>query len=866
MNDSSPSIVIWDEKHIKALLGLHRHSARALQEEPWRTWVKEHGGLKNIIDHLRAVPLSSNQKQLLELILAHPDAPTVFYAGKLHISQSPYFVRLSSLVEALIIQLNNWTPEPANPGPTPTNASTSSAHRTSTLPVVAHRPDVPTGAHHLPSALTPLIGADESVAAVVAILRRPGVRLLTLMGPGGVGKTRLAIAVGDHLLEIFRDGVFFIPLETLNDPALLTAQVARSLNIETVGTQPLMDELKDYLRQKKILLILDNFEQLIQGAPLITDLLQAAGDLKILVTSREALNLYGENRFDVPELPWPDPENLHPLEQLNQWPAVELFVQRVQARHPAFVLTETNKEAVVGICNRLDGLPLAIELAAAQVKLLSPDQALPQLERGLKALKDAARDRPTRQKTLWDAIDWSYRLLPDAEKRLFRRLAVFGREWSLEAAQTVCETDEAQANLESLADKSLLRYAGQGENGALRFQMLQAVREYALDQLGNSAHRPDVPAGETKETQRRHANYFLEMVEQAEPTFGTPKQQNWMRRIKQDLENLQIALQWMLDEKETEMAFRLLGAVWRFYHMLNIVSETRLWMDRALAQGAQLKSAPRAKTLWGASWLVSNQGNYTQAMAFAEQGLALAREIGEKRLVGLLLQNVADGLCRLHQDYAQAAPLLEESLLIFRELEDREETAWVLARIAWIFWQSRQAARSKALLQESLDIFRAMGHQWAIATILRQLGALAVEDGDNQLAEALSEESLAISRAMGTKQRINEILRELASFRWRRGDFEQARAALEEGLAISREIGDQMGLGWTINFQGQLALEQANLAQARQFFEKAQAIFEKIGDQPSISHNLAFLERLALAEKGELEHGAQVIKRNDQHS
>lgn len=792
---------IWDEKHLKALLGLRRHPLTLIQAEPWQSWLKVRGGIHATLDYLRASALSAPQKKLLELLLSHPDASTIFYASKLNLGQSAYFSHLNDLIQTLTAELNDWTQssQPAHP-------------------------------NNLPNPLTPLVGVEETIRNVVGILQRPGVRLLTLMGPGGVGKTRLAIASAAQLLESFPDGVFFIALETLNDPALLPSQITRSLNIENSAAKSLMDTLKTYLRKRQVLLILDNFEQMIDGAGLVVELLQAAAGLKIMVTSREALQQYGEYRFIVPELLRPDPQNPPPLESLEQWPAVSLFIQRVQALHPLFALNQANQQAIIQICHELDGLPLAIELAAAQVKVLAPGQSLPTLERRLKNLRDASRDRPQRQKTLWDAIHWSYQLLPEAEQTLFRQLSVFGRTWSLDAARQICQIQDAETGLDGLADKSLLRYVSQA-----RFEMLQAVREYALDQLQNSA--------ETEIVHRRHANYYLDFVAQAEQSIGTPDQLRWTELIGQEHENLQIALQWALDHNKTDMAFTMLGALWRFWDMLNAWGETRLWMDRALAQGATLRTAAHAKTLWGASWLAAHQSDYSRALAFAEEGLALARENDDKLLIGRLLQNVADGYFRLGHN-AQGIAFTEEGLQIVREIDNQEETAWALDHLGRGLRQAGEMLRSWQVLQESLGIFRRMGHQWAIAYSLSHLGRYALEDNRDEITAELLSESLALSRSIGGKQRISEILRQLGLLSWRRGNADEAHKMLEESLTLAREVGDRTGEGWGFHALGRIALEQSDFVTAQKQLEKAQHRFDESGEPAAITHNLEWLKRL----------------------
>jgi len=410
----------------------------------------------------------------------------------------------------------------------------------------------------------------------------------------------------------------------------------------------------------------------------------------------------------------------------------------------------------------------------------------------------------------------------------------------LEAAQAVCQNNDLLISLEDLVDKSLLRYIGQGTEGDSRFQMLQPVREYALNRLTGSA--------ETEQTRRRHATYFLEMVQRAEQAMGSPDQLNWTQRIKQERENLQIALQFMWDTEETEMAFNLLGSVWRYYNIINIWDETKSWLDRVLARGAHLKSVGKVKALWGAAWLANHYSDFAQASILAEEGLALAREVGDQRLIGLLLQNMGDAL-RRREEYDHAILLFEESLSIFRQMGNQEETAWAFYHIATMMTQRGDYAQAKEIVQNSLTIFRAIRHQWGIGTTLWLVGVLALKDKNYGLAVEAATERLALSRRVGGRHEISQSIYDLASILWQQGKIEPVKAMIEESLAISREIGDRTGTARALHFLGQLAMQRSELTAAREFFEQALSIFEQTGDLEPLASLHEDIAHLVIIEK-----------------
>ncbi|HJU53281.1 MAG TPA: winged helix-turn-helix domain-containing protein, partial [Pyrinomonadaceae bacterium] len=432
---------------------------------------------------------------------------------------------------------------------------------------------------NLPAQLTPFIGRKSEAAAVEKMLRREDVRLLTLTGPGGTGKTRLALHVATNLLGAFSDGVFFVALEPIKDPALVVSQIAQVLGVKEAAGTTLDENLKKHLRDKRMLIVLDNFEQVTAAAPQIAELMAAAPRLVVLVTTREVLRLSAEHEFQVPPLLLPNLTSLPPVPDLMRYEAVALFTERATAAKFDFALTEVNAQAVAEICTQLDGLPLAIELAAARIKLLPPQAMLMRLESPFKLLTGGARDAPARQRTMREAIAWSYELLDEPEKSLFRRLAVFLGGATLDAAARVCDAEGdlgigIEDGVESLVDKSLLRQVEQG-GVEPRFAMLETIREYGLELLKAS--------GERERMRQLHASYFLDLAERANPELAGARQKQWLEQLEQEHDNLRAALRRSLEFNQTQTSLRLAGALWWFWYLHGHYREGREWLDKVLA-------------------------------------------------------------------------------------------------------------------------------------------------------------------------------------------------------------------------------------------------------------------------------------------
>jgi len=479
--------------------------------------------------------------------------------------------------------------------------------------------------YNLPLQPTPLIGREQEVEAVLQLLRRPHLHLLTLTGSPGIGKTRLALQVATELIPDFADGVYFVPLAPIREPDLVASTIAQVLGLRESGHQSFLNLLKVFLQDKHLLLLLDNFEQIVTAAPFVAELLSTCSELKMLVTSREVLHVRVEQQFPVSPLSLPDLKALQDTEALSQYAAITLFLQRAQAVDPIFEMNKTNGHTIAEICTRLDGLPLAIELAAVRIKLFSPQALLARLDHQLKVLTHGPYDLPERQQTLRKTIQWSYDLLTAHEQQLLRWIAVFVGGCTLEAVEAICtnlgdRTRNLGDEVLSLLDKNLLQRIGQAD-GKQRLMILEMVREYGLECL--------IANGEADIARRAHADYYLALAEAAEPELRGPQQDIWFERLERELDNLWAALRWLIEREELELSMRLYGALWWFWLRHGDSDEEQTFLERALAASEGVTVSVRAKVLNLAARVILTWGDVDRAERLGKESLALCRERGD---------------------------------------------------------------------------------------------------------------------------------------------------------------------------------------------------------------------------------------------
>jgi predicted ATPase len=750
------------------------------------------------------------------------------------------------------------------------------------------RPPAPP--NNLPAQLTSFVGREAEAATVQQLLLSEGLRLVTLTGAGGIGKTRLALSIATSCLEYFQDGVYFVSLASIRESHLVLPTIAQTLGLREAPNTTVLQSLQQYLREREMLLVLDNFEQVVVAASLVSALLVTAPRLKVLITSREVLQIQGEQEFPVPVLALADLKQLPPPAELAQVAAVKLFVQRAQAVKPGFRLDDSNAPAIAAICRRLDGLPLAIELAAASTKVLPPQAILTRLAERFDLLHSGARDAPDRQRTLLASIGWSYDLLAEQERALFRRLAVLAGSFDLVAAEMLAKANGRLATsvlegITALIDKSLLRPL-ESLGDEARFNMLETIREFGLRVLAEQ--------GEAEAVRSAHADYFFQLVWQAQRHIWGANIAQWVTRLEAENDNLRTALDYYLSHAEgAERGLLLAGSLWRFWEIRGYIVEGRTWLERALERRAEAPPSSRWLPLHGAGNLAAYQGDYEtaqscyreslhllqsllpgledpaalrstqrgiansltnlghtallqgdyeQAVQFTQEALAIHRQLNNQIGMAITINNLAT--INLHQSrYSQAEALSTESLALYRTLGDERGIGWNLHRLGAIALGRGEYERASSYYQECLSLFEKLSNQADRAALLLDMGELARQQGRDEEAETHYQAGLTLARELGNKKEIANLLGHLGLLACRRGQHAQAITLNEQSLALQREIGNRFGASEALHHRGLIAFVQGQSSAAAHDYRESLQIKSQLGDQRGI---VALLKAFAL--------------------
>ncbi|MBX3085307.1 MAG: tetratricopeptide repeat protein [Anaerolineae bacterium] len=684
-----------------------------------------------------------------------------------------------------------------------------------------------------------LLGRDDLVSTLQQRLNDPTVRLVTLTGSGGVGKTRLAIELAQHMSATYQDGVVFVPLASINDPLLVASEILHALKLKGDSQQTPDDQLKQYLAERRMLLILDNFEHVMGAAPMVSALIGAAPRLCILVTSRTVLNLYGEYQVRVPPLALPQPQQT--LTTLAEQPSVALFVARTQAVRSDFALTEANANAVAEICIRLDGLPLALELAAARCRLFSPKALLQRLDQPLALLSSTSSDVSARQRTLRDTIAWSYHLLHDMEQRLFTFVSLFPGGCTADAAEMIYQDqppiglDTALEVVSSLLDKSLL-YQQEGQDHQVRFLMLETLREYAIEQITDS--------GAIDGLRELQLQYYRQVVHEVAPQLSGEKQQETIDLLEAEHDSLRAILAWALIYRPME-ALKLCGDAWYFWFVRGYYTEGYRWMSQALQapltdEATEEDQAEYAKALHGMGSILYSLGNYEQAAQHLESALAIRRRLNDSVGIMSTLNNLGNvAWDRSQLDQAQA--YYEEVIALGQQTGNKRMVANASNNLGSLLWQRDDLEDAQRHLQRALAVWRELQNKLGLSQVLSNLGIIAVKQSQFDRASVLYAESLALARELGDRQSISASLNNIGEVALHKGDYAQAQRYFEEALALKREVNYAWGISTSLRNVGLALLFQHEMGRAIVALQEGMTIMRELGDRHMMASNLEAL-------------------------
>ena len=679
--------------------------------------------------------------------------------------------------------------------------------------------------NNLPIQLTSFVGRKKEVEQIKRLLEQ--YRLVTLTGSGGIGKTRLSIQVASELLTKYPDGVWLVELAPVTDPSLVIQAICATLDVTPQENTSALNTLTGYLRQKKILLVIDNCEHLIDVcAQVAKSLLQACPNLRVIASSREALGIEAESAYRVPSLSLIDSKRkLHGIKQSE---AVQLFVERARAILPGYALTEVNAPIIAQICQRLDGIALAIELAASRVKLLKVEQIAARLDDAFRLLTGGSRTALPRQQTLRGAIDWSYNLLTEEERTVLRCLSVFVGGWTLDAAEAVCDNPAILDLLTHLVDKSLVAVDRERRREA-RYYLLETIRQYAREKLAES--------GEGERVRAHHLNYFLELTKRAEPELYGAAQVEWLHKLEDEHANVRAALEWSL-QGNIALGQQLAAASWWSWSLRGHLSEGYEWLGRMLAVSPQNNETPiRAKLLSGAGWLAAMLDYIEQSEAYAEKSIALYRQIGDKNGMAFSLATLATRAYR-RSDYDQATKLAEESRALYAEVRNKWGLRHVAGLLGYVAEAQGNLEQAQKLYEESLMLAQELGDKDGIGWTLYLLGRLAHSQGNDAQAIKLLEEGLQFARETMSKPEIGWILTAMGYIAIGNGEYEHARMYLEEGMEIYRKMGHQSNLAYLFELLGWVARLQEDYAKAQSLYHESLELAYHYGKEADIAECL----------------------------